>query len=181
MKHKADINELRWVRLFTPIHIPKYLIEQISKRDYEIEDLYHYMEINCLRPTKDGPTLNPLFHLWALVHPDNIVKGFLWFIIDALTKDIVIQIYSVDSNYWGCKGAVMKLADHLKEIRKKAQLNKIYWITKFPKHSNKYGFKPSKSILMEYNEEEENGTDDEGRPGSSSEPGLTDAGTEELS
>ncbi len=163
MKRKGDIEELRWVRLFTPVHIPKYLIEQISKRDYDIEDLYYYMEINCLRSSKEGPTLNPLFHLWALVNPDNIVKGFLWFTIDALTKDIVIQIYSVDSNYWGCKGAVLKLADHLKEIRRKANLNKIYWITKFPKHSYKYGFKQSKSVLMEYNEEDENGSDTDGR------------------
>lgn len=181
MKRKGDIETLRWVRLFTPMHIPKYLIEQIAKRDYEIEDLYKYLEVNCLRPTKEGPTLNPLFHLWALVDPDNHVKGFLWFTVDSLTKDIVIQVYSVDTNFWGCKGAVLKLAEHIKDIRKKACLNKIYWITKFPKHSFKYGFKPSNSVLMEYTEEDEDGTNIDGGNDPAGEHRPSQPRTEELS
>lgn len=181
MKRKGDIETLRWVRLFTPIHIPKYLVEQVAQRDYEVNDLYTYLEINCLRSTQEGPTLNPLFHLWALVDPENHVKGFLWFTVDSLSKDIVIQVYSVDTNFWGCKGAVLKLAEHIKDIRKKACLNKIYWITKFPKHSFKYGFKPSKSVLMEYTEEEENGTNVEGRIDPRSEHKPSESGTTKLS
>lgn len=181
MKRKGDINELKWVRLFSTMPVPRYLIEQISKREYGVDDLFNFLEINCLRQTKEGPTLNPLFHLWALVNPEKQVKGFLWFTIDALTKDIVIQVYSVDSNYWGCKGAVLKLADHLKDIRKKANLNKIYWITKFPKHSYKYGFKQSKSVLMEYTEEEEDGQDIDGGDNPTGERRPSNARAEELS
>lgn len=155
MKDKGNIDDLRWVRLFTPTHIPKYLVEQIAKRDYEVDDFFKYLEINCLRTVKEGPTLNPFFHLWALVDPENLVKGFLWFTIEPLTKDIMIQTYSVDKHYWGSKEAVLKLADHVKEIRKKGSLNKIYWITQFPKHSEKFNFKKSKNVLMEYNEEQE--------------------------
>ena len=175
MKRKSNLDDLRWVRLFTGSHIPRYLVEQISKRDYEIDDLYKFLESNVLKASQEGPTLNPLFHLWALVNPENLVRGFLWFTIDCLSKDMVIQVYSVDSNYWGCKGAILKLADHMKTLRKKGDLNKIYWITKFPKHSIKYGFKPSESVLMEYKEEEEDGKDNDGavRPSESPDAAAT--------
>ncbi len=175
MKRKSNLDELRWVRLFTGSHIPRYLVEQIAKRDYEVDDLYTYIEANVLRPTELGPTLNPLFHVWALVNPENLVRGFLWFTIDPLTKDILIQVYSVDSNYWGCKDAVYKLVTHVKDLRKRGGLKKVYWMTKFPKHSLKYGFKPSKCVLMEYNEEEEDGTDNVRKSGDdkSSDTGAT--------
>ena len=102
----------------------------------------------------NGPTLSATFHLWALVDPENLVKGFLWFTIDSLSKNMVIQIYSVDSHYWGSKSAVLKLVEHMREMRTKGKMKKVYWITHFPKHSQKHGFVPSKAILMEYNEEE---------------------------
>lgn len=166
MKSKGNIDELRWVRLFTSALIPVYLVEQISKRDYEVKDFYTYLEENILIRTQEGPMLNSTFNIWGLIDPKNLVKGFLWFTIDPLSKDMVIQVYSVDSHYWGCKGAILKLAVHMKDLRKKGKLKKVYWITKFPKHSIKYGFKPSKNILMEYNEEEkDDGKDDDGISG----------------
>ena len=165
MKGKGNIDELRWVRLFTSDHIPRYLVEQIAKREYSVEDLYTYLEGNLLRMTKDGPTLNPLFHVWALVNPENLVKGFLWFTIDPLSKDMLIQVYSVDSHYWGSKQAVNKLADHMKSLRKGGGMKKIYWITRFPRHSKKYNLKPSDAILMVYNEEEKDGPNNAGITG----------------
>lgn len=170
MKRKGKIEDLRWVRLFTSSHIPKYLVEQIAKRDYTVDNFFKHLESEILQPSQNGPVLNPCFHVWALVDPSNLVKGFVWFTIDTLSQDIVIQVFSMDSNYWG-KGAVEKLAEHVKMIRKKADLNKIYWITHFPKHSAKYDFKASKNVLMEYNEEEikeekkENGKDSHGIKG----------------
>ena len=166
MKRKSNLDDLRWQRLFIGSLIPRYLVEQIAKRDYEVDTLYKYIDRNILKMSPDGPTLNHLFQVWALVNPENLVRGFLWFTIDPLTLDILIQVYSVDSNYWGCKAAVHKLAEHVKSLRKGGDLKKIFWITKFPKHSLKYGFKPSKCVLMEYNEEEENnGTDLDGKLG----------------
>jgi hypothetical protein len=155
MKHNPSVDDLRWVRVFTPDHIPKYLVEQVRDRDFSIEDFYKYQEINCTRPSPDGMKLNPLSHLYVLVDPENIVKGFLWFVVDALSKDLVIQTFSVDKEYWYKGKAVSKLSNHIKEIRKKANLNKIYWITNYPKHSERYGFKRSKGVLMEYTEEKD--------------------------
>lgn len=154
-KTPHDINDLRWVRLFSPINIPKTLIEQVRDRDFSVDDFYHYHEINCLRDTEEGPCLNPFSHLYALADKENIVRGFLWFTIDALTKDLCIQTYSVEKNYWEPGKAIKKVVEHLKEIKNKASLNKVYWITSYPKHSKKHGFKESKSVLMEYSEEEE--------------------------
>ena len=152
---KFEIDELRWVRLFDAIHVPKYLVEQVRDRDYSVEDFYRYQSLNILIETKNGPTLNPLHHLYVLVNPDNQIVGYLWFTISPLSKDLLINTYSVDKEYW-CKGkAVKRLADHVKEIVKKLKIPKVYWLTNYPKHSERHGFKRSKTILMEYSEVED--------------------------
>lgn len=180
MSDEKDIKDLRWVRVFTPIHIPKYLIEQIKHRDWKVEDYVKYHEINCLNEGETGPTLNPFSHLYVLVNAENITKGFLWFTVEPLSKDIVIQNYSIDKEYWGKGKAVEKLADHIKFIKKKANLNKVYWITNYPKHSEKYGFKQSKSILMEYSEEND-GKDIHGGVKAREEHRPADTRTEKIS
>jgi len=152
MSKKHELDELRWVRLFSPIHIPRYLVEQVRDRDYEVEEFFKYQEINCLVNGKEGPTLNPFNHLYGLVDPDNIVKGFLWFVIDSLSKEMIINTFSMDKDYWGKGEAVKRLSDHVKEIMKKLKVKKTYWLTNYPKHSERHGFKRSRSVLMEYTE-----------------------------
>lgn len=155
MSDDIDFGKLRWIRVFTPLHIPKYLVEQVRDRDFSVQEFFDYQEINCITETSEGPTLNPFSHLYVLADTENLIKGFLWFTIDPLSKDIVIQTYSVDKQYWGKGKAVEKLATLIKEVRHKAKLKKIYWITNYPKHSERYGFKRSRSILMEHSEEGE--------------------------
>jgi hypothetical protein len=178
--NQPDIDSLKWVRVFTPMHIPKYLVEQVRDRDYTIEDFYKYHEINCLQPGAGGFKLNPFSHLYVLVDPENIPKGFLWFIVDPLSKDLAVQTYSVDKAYWGKGRAVEKLANLIKSVRKKANLKKIYWVTNYPKHSERYGFKRSKSVLMEFTEDTTDGQDIDGGIDSRGEHRSTDAGTEKL-
>ena len=149
------IEELRWVRVFTPTHIPHYLIEQVRNRDYSVEEFFKYHQINCMTQGEKGIVLNPFNHLYVLADKENIVKGMLWFSVDPLSKDILIQTFSMDKEFWGKGQAVKKLAEHIKEIRIKANLNKIYWVTDYPKHSERYGFKRSKSTLMEYDPKKE--------------------------
>lgn len=154
MKEHNDIEKLRWVRVFTPVHIPKYLVEQIRNRDYTIDDFYKYQEKSCIRLTSEGPTLNPLNHLYVLADNENLTKGFVWFTIDPLSKDICLHTYSIDKDYWHKGKAVSKVAKFIVDIKRKGQLNKVYWITNYPKHSQRYGFRQSKSVLMEYTEED---------------------------
>ena len=153
-KDKAEkIDELRWARVFSPIHIPHYLVEQVRDRDYSVEHFFKYQELNCLVNGKDGPTLNPFNHLYVLADEKNIVKGFLWFIIDVLSKNIFINTFSMDKEYWGKGKAVKRLSNHVKEIVKKLKIKQVYWITNYPKHSERYDFKRSRGVLMEYKEE----------------------------
>ena len=150
------INEnLRWVRVFSPDVIPKYLIDQIKHKDFTTEDFYKNQKANCLVDTDKGPTLNPFNHLYALADKENIVKGFLWFVIDPMSLNLLINNYSVDKDYWNTGHAVKFLTEHIKEIQKRLKLKKVYWCTRYPKHSERYGFKRSKDILMEYVGEED--------------------------
>ena len=153
MKHNID--ELKWIRAFSPDVIPKYLVEQIRRRDFSVDDFYKYQNLNCLMQGSEGTILNPFNHLYVLANDKNFVKGFLWFVISPLSKEIIINTFSVDKEYWGGGAAVKKLSDHIKEILKKLQLKKVFWINTYPKHSERYGFHRSRNILMEYNLEEE--------------------------
>lgn len=152
----TSLAELRWVRAFSPDLIPTYLVEQIKHRDFSIEEFYQYQSLNCL----NGRTLNPFNHLYVLADKNNIVKGFLWFIIDALSKDIIINTFSIDKEYWGKGLAVKKLEEHVKELREKLKLDKVFWLTRYPKHSERYGFKHSKNVLMEYDAKKEKKNED---------------------
>ena len=189
------IDDLKWTRIFTPIHIPRYLIEQVRDREYSVDDFYKYHEINCAyRGENNELKFNPFSHLYVLMNEENGVKGMVWFCIDPLTKDMIIQTFSIDKEYW-CKGiAVKKLAEHIKSIREKGNLNKIYWVTNYPKHSERNGFKRSKSVLMEYvgeentskqcvekNKENQHGKDISRRIRKRGEHRPVDASTEQLS
>lgn len=179
MSEHKDFDDLRWVRVFTPVHIPKYLVEQVRNRDYTVDDFYTYQEQNCIRMTGEGPTLNPLNHLYVLANEENLTKGFVWFIVDPLSKDLCINTYSIDKDYWGKGKAVSKLATFIKDIQRKGHLNKVYWVTNYPKHSQRYGFRPSKSVLMEYTEEA-NGQNHDGRRKAREEHKSSDATTTSL-
>lgn len=156
-KMNENLDELKWIRIFTPIHIPKYLVEQVRDRDFSVEDFYKYQESSCLTKSNDEPRLNPLNHLYILVNDENLTKGFLWFVIDPLSKNVFVNTFSVDKEYWNKGFAVRKLSEFMKEFLIKSKLKKVYWITNYPKHSEHYDFKRSKSVLMEYMEKEENG------------------------
>jgi hypothetical protein len=154
-----NFDELRWVRVFSPIHIPRHLVEHIKDRDYTVDDFYKYQEINCLVSGKDGPTLNPLNHLYVLADDENMVQGFLWFVIDPLSKDAVINIFSIDKKYWHQGKAIERLGSYVKEIVGKLKLKKVYWVTTCPKHSEYHGFERSKSVIMEYTGVKKDGKD----------------------
>lgn len=149
--------KLKWVRAFSPDIIPEYLVEQVHDRQYQVEDFYKYQRVNCLVNGKEGQILNPFNHLYVLTDDKHIVKGFLWFVLDPLTKNVLINTYSIDKEYWNSGKAVKYLADHMKKILKILELKTIYWVTRYPKHSERYGFKKARGTLMEYREEEDGG------------------------
>lgn len=177
---QPNIESLKWIRLINPVHIPKYLVEQVRERDYAVDDFYSYQETACSVSTEQGTRLNPLNHLYVLTTDENLVKGFVWFTVDPLSKNIFVNTYSVDKEYWGNGKAVKKLVDFVSEIREKASLNKVYWTTNYPKHSQRYGFERSRSVLMEYSGEE-NGKSTHGGDGTRRECKPSDSRTTTIS
>lgn len=155
MSEEKNVDDLKWVRLFNPTLIPRYLVEQVKDRDYEVDDFFKYQELNCLMQKDGVPTLNPFNHLYALVNPKNIVKGYMWASIDPLSKEMIINTFSVAKEYWHHGEAIKVLSSHVKEILKKLKISKVYWLTTSPKHSKKFGFKASKSVLMQYEPDEQ--------------------------
>lgn len=154
---------LRWVRVMTPMFIPKPLVRQVRDREFETDDFYKYLDAMCTIKGPEGLSFNPYCHLYVLVDEKQFVKGFLWFDVDPLSKDIVVNTYSVHPSLW-CKGAAIKMAtDLLQSFMKGAKLKKVIWFTNYPWHYERYGFKRSKSVLMEYEDGEERirGADEE--------------------
>lgn len=150
----SNIDDLKWVRIFEPNHIPRYLVDQIKNKDFTTDDFYRYQkEVNLVK-NNELVTFNPLNHLYILIDNENKVKGFVWLWIDELSKDLFLNTYSIDKEYWFNGKAVKKVANFIKDLKNKADLNKVFWITNYPKHSERYGFKRSKNILMEYSGEE---------------------------
>jgi hypothetical protein len=132
---EVDFDKLKFIRVFTPMHIPKDLIEQVRERTYEVDDWYKYQELICMRQTENGPVLNPLSMLYVIADEGNKVIGMFWCEVDSLSKSLVVQTFSMDKKYW-CKGkAVTLLSKKAKEIAKDCKLKKIYWMTAYPKHS----------------------------------------------
>jgi hypothetical protein len=161
-KKEVDFDDLRFIRVFTPMHVPKELIEQIRDRDYEVEDWYKYQEMICTKNTPQGPVINPLSMLYVVADEGNKVVGMMWCILEVLEKKLIVQTFSMNKKYWLKGKAVTLVSKKAKEIAKECNLKKIVWCTNYPKHSERYGFKRSKSVLMEY-QEVEDGCDFRGR------------------
>jgi len=146
----SDIKELRWIRIFDPSLIPRYLIEQIKKRDFTYEKFIEYYKDSCLITTENGLMFNPSCHFYVLADAKNIIKGFVLYGADALEDTLFIHKYSVDKEYWEKGYAMGRLVEHAKDLMKELNVKQILLVTRYPKHSEKHGMKRSKDILMEY-------------------------------
>ena len=159
--NNKSIENLKWVRIFDPVHIPKEYIDQIKHKEFTSEKFYEFISSICLISNENGSVLNPYNLLFVLVDDNNRTKGVLWMVIDALANALVINTFSVDKEYWGNGVAVNFLKAKAIEIQQKESLDKIYWITRSPKHSEKFGFKRSKNVLCEYNTTEKVGLEND--------------------
>lgn len=148
----VDFEKLRFIRVFTPDHIPRSLVDQVRGKSYSTDRFFQYQSNVCVESTEQGTRLNPLNLLYVIANSDNKVVGYLWCEVSALENALVVQTFSMEKEYW-CQGKAMELAaGKVKEILRESKLDKAYWITNYPKHSERYGFRRSKGILMEYEE-----------------------------
>ena len=173
MSQAKDI-DLRWIRIFDPVHIPKKYIEQIKDRDFDIDKFYRYQKEACHTMSNGKVILNSTNLLYVLADEENIVKGVCWMVVDALSNALVINTFSLDNEYWGSGKCIKMLQKKALEIKEGAELDKIYWVTRCPKHSERHGFKKSRHTLMEY---VGNGKDTDGIAGETSGESTTDDST----
>lgn len=153
----VDFSELQFIRIFDPIHIPRELVDQVRDKRFTTENFYKYQKIVCISSNDDGNFVNPLNLLFVIVNELKKVVGFLWATMSSLSHDLVINTFSMHKDYW-CKGQAVGLVENkCKEIMEGAGIERVYWISNYPKHSERYGFKRSKGVLMEYNKGESNG------------------------
>jgi len=143
-------DDLRWIRIFDPVHIPKKYVEQIKDRPYTVDKFYQYQKSACLQAEEGRIILDPTNLLFVIADAENLVRGFCWMVVDTLCNALVVQSFSMDPEYWCAGTCVPLLEKKAKEIQEGAQLDKVWWVTRSPKHSEKYGFKRSKHVLMEY-------------------------------
>jgi hypothetical protein len=151
LKTNSITNEkLRWVRIFDPLHIPREYIDQIKQKEFTTDRFYDFLSNVCLVEHEFGLCVNPNNWLFVLVDDITKTKGILWMVVDSLANALVINTFSVDKEYWGNGKAVEWLREKALEIKDQEGLERVYWITRSPKHSEKFGFKRSKNVLMEY-------------------------------
>ncbi|HJU78121.1 MAG TPA: hypothetical protein VJ599_00970 [Nitrososphaeraceae archaeon] len=141
---------LKWFRIIDPKLIPPKYIEQIKECNFTLESFTKVLSQDCVQIIDGKAIVNPLNLLFVLANPDFQIKGFSWMVVDPMTNSLIINSFSIDNEFWGSGKAVKLLEEKALEIKEGAKLDRVYWITRCPKHSEKYGFKRSKHVLMEY-------------------------------
>ncbi len=173
--------ELEWMQIFDPTHIPKYLIDQIKEKDFTAERFYEYQKMVCVEKVEEKFVINPFNLLFAITNQRRSVVGFLWCVIDVLNGYLIINNFSIDRRYWNKGKAVEFLRRKVEDLLNKSKLKKVFWCTTHTKYMEKYGFKKSKSILMEFEVGEKYGSNSDGNSGSASgSSGVDDSGAKEL-
>ena len=110
MKTEDDILNLRWVRIFDPVHIPKEYVDQIKEKSFTTEKFYQYQQSANIENVDGKIIFNPYNLLYVLSTEKNHVKGFLWAVVDPLSNCLVINSFSMDKEYWG-NGKAVKLLE----------------------------------------------------------------------
>lgn len=151
-KKIVSLEDLSFVRIFDPIHIPTYLIEQIKGRLFTVENFYSWQKTYCLVQSTSGRLeLNPSNLLYTVIN-DKLkqVKGFLWMSVDYMSESLFVNHFSIDKEYWKKGEALNLLEDKAKKVMKDLNLKRILWVTKTPHFAEMRGFKRSKDAIMIY-------------------------------
>lgn len=147
----TNLEDLSFVRLIDPVHIPSYLVEQIKNRLFDIEKFYDYLKIACTYKTENGPILNNFVFLYAITNVKlRQVKGFLFMYMDILSNSLLISQFSIDKEYWNKGEAVNFMLSFAKQVMKELSASSIVWLTKNIKTCESLGFTRSGYTVMTF-------------------------------
>jgi hypothetical protein len=122
----TPIENLRFIRIIDPVHIPRHLVEQVRDRDFTVDSFYDYQRNICVEKKNGIFSANPFNLLFVIVDDDNKVQGFLWAVIDTLCSYLCINTFSMEPAYWGEGKACALLEKKAREIFEGAKLSKVY-------------------------------------------------------
>lgn len=143
-KMDSELAPLTFIRLKLPTLIPRDLIENVKGRTFTPEQFYEY-QLKLVG--------NPYNHLYAMIDTAKKIKGYLWAESNLLDGSLFVNTFSISKDYWGKGKAVDMATEFLRELKFKTKSTRVFWATTNEKFFIKQGFKRSKIILMEYNEE----------------------------
>lgn len=166
-EEKKSLKDLTFTRVINPLlfaAIPQYLFEQTKEVDAEMiqvikENAASIMMIPILNEEGQVVFNKPKENVWVVVASDKSleIKGFLWASINIIEKCIFIQGCALDKDYQSGNGAAIKMGiDFLQSLPFPDEIKaNIRMATTRPKAYEKQGFKRSKKILMEFDNESE--------------------------
>jgi hypothetical protein len=141
MEEKKKGTGLKWVPISGDLLslVPKYLIEQIEPRKWDVDRFYK------LAPVL---TASPFNLMGVFVDKANKVKGFMWATANPLDEMLHVHFLTVDQEYQK-HGIIGEAKGILSKVKDKSKAKGLLFSTVFPEKFEKYGFKKSDSIMME--------------------------------
>lgn len=150
-EEKYTVEDLSFKRLFFPRNIPKHLVEQVKDRTFTVEQFYKEMEeINEYEYQAGILHDQPSNYLISINDPENNIVGYIWAFKNTLDNSLFVNTLSVDKRYWGKGEIIPKAIEVMGWLVKKYNLKKTFWMTSNPKYYEKFGFKRSRNVTMEY-------------------------------
>lgn len=150
-EEKYTIEDLKFSRLFFPREIPIHLIEQVKGRNFTAEQFYSHLEDIQAYEFQEGILQdNPSSLVYVLSDPEKTIVGYLWMYKSSFDQSLFVNTLSVDKRYWGRGEAIQKAVGLMSEVTKKYNCTKTLWMSTNPKYYEKFGFKRSKNVAMEY-------------------------------
>lgn len=135
MKKKLSIIPVPDARL-----IPRYLLEQVKDRRWEVDEWYKYqME---LREHKENVLL-------SVIDKSHTIKGVIWLTVDGFEKLVYINLLSMDREYQR-KGQLIKfVTKYIRDLAKALKIDTVLWVSDRARAYERYGFELSKRKLIE--------------------------------
>jgi hypothetical protein len=150
-EEKYTVEDLKFQRLLFPRDIPSYLIEQVKGRTFLVEDFYlHLEEINAYEYQEGIIKDNPTTLIYSIIDPNKCIVGYLWIQRNTLDNSIYVNTLSIDKKYWGKGEIIKKSIDLVSILTKRFGCAHTIWMTSNAKFYEKFGFKRSKNVAMEY-------------------------------
>ena len=135
---------------YTPVNdfalVPKPLIEQIKPAVPDVDRLY-----NVLKSASNSASFWSINFIGVFADHEHIIKGFMWFTLNPITRVLHCHMLSVDREYQN-KGVLAEAKNIGKKLMREVGASKLTAATRSPKVFERIGFTRSALTVMELEE-----------------------------